>query len=259
MSKSPPGEDLAQGTQQSAIALGFWTALLLALVAAAAFALGITTPPRSGPYCTGTCIAYPFTDAAQFVPRDYRWVIPGILLIPIFVVVVACVHSLVEIGRRHLSVAGLCFASMAAGIIGIDYFIQFQMAEPSLVHGETAGLALFSMYNPHGVYIALEDLGFLTLCVAFLFVGLAVPRVTRLAVAIRWTLVAAALLGFATFAGMTWHFGLDLEYRFEVAVITITWITLLAAGVMLAFFFHDAVRQAPRPQKVPELASARNL
>jgi hypothetical protein len=254
MSNSRAGEDSAQGTQQAAIALGFWTALLLALVAAAAFGLGITTPPRSGPYCTGNCIVYPFTDATQFVPRDYRWVIPGILLVPVFVVVAACIHALVQVGRRHLSVAGLCFASMAAAIIGIDYFIQFQVAEPSLVHGETAGLALFSMYNPHGVYIALEDLGFLTLCVAFLFVGLGVPRITRLAGAIRWTLVVAALLGFATFAAMAWHFGLDLEYRFEVAIITITWITLLASGVMLAFFFHSAGGQVRQFRKTLEPA-----
>jgi hypothetical protein len=186
------------------------------------------------------------------VPRDYRWVVPGILLIPVFVVVVGCIHSLVEVGRRHLSVAGLCFASMAAAIIGIDYFIQFQVGEPSLVHGETAGLALFSMYNPHGVYIALEDLGFLTLCVAFLFVGLAIPRITRLAGAIRWTLVVAGLLAFATFAGMTWRFGLNLEYRFELAIITITWMTLLAAGVMQAFFFRSAGRQSQGPPKAPD-------
>jgi hypothetical protein len=37
---------------------------------------------------------------------------------------------------------------------------------------------------------------------------------------------------------MTWRFGLDIEYRFEVAIITITWVTLLVVGVMLSFFFR---------------------
>jgi len=179
---------------------------------------------------------YPFTDAVQFVPRDYRWVVPAILLIPAFVVVSACVHALVFPGRRYLSLIGLCFASIAAGIIGIDYFIQFQFIEPSLLRGETAGLGLFSQYNPHGVFIALEDLGYLTLCAAFAFLGVAFPSGQRLENFIRWTLIIAAVLGLVTFVGMTWHFGLDIEYRFEVAIITIIWISLLAVGPMLVLF-----------------------
>ena len=79
------------------------------LLAVTAFALGITTPPRSGPYCTGNCIVYPFTDAARFVPRDYSWVIPAIFLVPVFVVVVASIHECVQPGKRHLNLVGLCF------------------------------------------------------------------------------------------------------------------------------------------------------
>jgi hypothetical protein len=224
--------------QTSITRLGFWAALLLAILAASAFGLGITTPPRSGPYCPGNCIVYPFTAGVQFVPRDYRWVVPAILLIPVFVVVSVCVHALVSPGKRHLSMIGLCFASIAAGIIGIDYFIQFQVLEPSLLRGETAGLGLFSQYNPHGVFIALEDLGYLTLCSAFAFLGFAFPSGRRLENFIRWTLIIAALLGLVSFIGMTWHFGLDIEYRFEVAIITITWICLLALGPMLVFYFR---------------------
>ena len=231
-------------TQSGVLRLGVWSSLLLAVLAVAAFALGITTPPRSGPYCTGDCIAYPFTDAARFVPRDYLWVLPAILLGPVFVIVSGCVHSLVQAGERHLSLIGLCFASIAAGILGIDYFIQFQVAEPSLLHAETSSLSLFTQYNPHGLFIALEDLGYLTLCVSFLFLGGAVPGVWRLGRAIRWTLVVSAFLGFACFIGMTWRYGLDIEYRFEVAIITITWVALFAAGLMLTFFFRNARRMS---------------
>jgi hypothetical protein len=239
MSKLLVKEDVAQ---KSAVGLGFRASLVLAILAATAFGLGITTPPRSGPYCTGTCIAYPFTDAARFVPRDYLWVVPSILLIPVFVVVSACIHSLVAAGKRHLSLIGLCFASIAAGVIGIDYFVQFQVLEPSLLRGETVGLGLFSQYNPHGFFIALEDLGYLTLCVAFGFTGIAFPRTRRLAGVIRWTFLVSALLGCASFIGMTWRFGLDIEYRFEVAIITITWVALLVLGVMLMLFFRKPVK-----------------
>ena len=145
---------------------------------------------------------------------------------------------LVYTGKRHLSLIGLCFASIAAGIIGIDYFIQFQVLEPSLLRGETAGLGLFSQYNPHGFFIALEDLGLSDPLCCIRIRGLRVPSGSAPGSFIRWTLIVAALLGLASFIGMTWHFGFDIEYRFEVVVITITWFTLLFTGLMLAFFFR---------------------
>lgn len=224
--------------QMPAARLGRWTALLLAFVAASSFGIGITTLPRSGPYCTGNCLAYPYLDAARYVPRDYLWVIPSTLLMPLFVVLAGCIHACTFHSRRVFSLIGLCFASISAAIITIDYFIQLQVLEPSLVRGETGELALFSQYNPHGIFIALEDLGYLMLCVAFLFSGAAFRHVNRLERAIRWTFTCAALLGLASFAGMYWGFGFDLEYRFEVAIITITWITLLVSSVLVVFFFQ---------------------
>jgi hypothetical protein len=220
--------------------LGFWSAILLALLAVTAFALGITTPPRSGPYCTGNCVVYPFTAAAQFVPRDYGWIVPAILLVPTFLIVMACIHPCVQPCKRHLSLAGLCFTSIAASIIAIDYFIQFRVVEPSLRRGEAGGLALFTQYNPHGLFIALEDLGYLALCAAFVFAGAGFPGATGLARAIRWTFKVAASLGFGCFVAMTWHFGLDIEYRFEVAIISITWTALVVLGVMLGLLFRSA-------------------
>jgi hypothetical protein len=220
MPKLPASKTLVLQSQQDPRRLGFWSAILLVLLAVTAFALGITTPPRSGPYCTGSCIVYPFTDAAQFVPRDYNWIVPAILLVPVFLVVLACVHPSVQPDKRHLSLVGLCFASISASILAIDYFIQFQVAEPSLLRGETAGLALFTQYN------------------AFVFVGTAFPGARVLAHAIRWTLMAGAFLGFVCFVAMTWRFGLDLEYRFEVAIITVAWTALVVLGVMLALFFR---------------------
>ncbi len=162
---------------------------------------------------------YPYTDVVQFVPRDYLWVLPGTLLLPLFVVLAGCIHASVGVRRRHLSLLGLCFASIAAGIITLDYFTQFEVVAPSLLRGETDGLALFTQYNPHGFFIALEDLGYLMLSAAFLFVGVAFGSATRLERAIRWTFIGAALLAIASFVVMSWHFGFNLEYRFEVAII----------------------------------------
>lgn len=242
MSTFARGEHLTSPTQTNAVRLGRWVAPLLAVSAATAFALGITTPPRSGPFCVGPCIVYPYTDVAQFVPHDYLWVLPSTLLLPLFVVLAGCIHASVEVSRRVLSLIGLCLASIAAGIITLDYFIQLQVVAPSLLRGETGGLALFTQYNPHGFFIALEDLGYLILSAAFLFVGVAFGSANRLERAIRWTFIGAALLAIASFTEMSWHFGFNLEYRFEVAIITITWTTLVASGMLLTFFFLRSKR-----------------
>ena len=83
MSTFVQGEHLKSPAQTDAARLGRWIAPLLAVMAASAFALGITTPPRSGPFCVGQCIVYPYTEVVQFVPRDYLWVLPGHCLAPL--------------------------------------------------------------------------------------------------------------------------------------------------------------------------------
>ena len=47
----------------------------------------------------------------------------------------------------------------------------------------------------------------------------------------------------AAFVGMSWYYGFGLEYRFEVAAISIAWLTLMISGVLLAFVFRRAARQ----------------
>ena len=90
--------------------------------------------------------------------------------------------------------------------------IQFAVMEPSIVKGEARDSVLFSMYNPHGVFIALEDVGYLLLGVTFFFTALAVATGERLqrAVRILW-LVSSALaissqlvLGLAIDAVLLW-------------------------------------------------------
>ena len=47
---------------------GLWVAPLVAGFGAAALLVGTSTPPRSGPFCSGDCIGYPYTDATPSSP-----------------------------------------------------------------------------------------------------------------------------------------------------------------------------------------------
>lgn len=239
--------EAAPALRHPAHRLGFWSALLLALAATAAFGIAITTaPPRSGPFClVDPCITAPYTDAAAFVPIDYLWMYPALLLGPLFMLLVACIHHQAVAGQRLFSLVALSFAGIAAATLAMNYFIQLTVMQPSLLNGEVAGLAPFSQYNPRGVFIALEDIGYLMMSVAFLFVVGAIERRDRLTRLVRALFVSSGILNIGSLLVLALIYGYDLEYRYEVAAITITWITLTIAGVLLGLVFWRAKGEEP--------------
>jgi hypothetical protein len=227
----------------TAARLGFWVNLLTALLTIVSFAIAILTPPRSGPFCTSSCVAYPYNNTTAFFPRDYIWMFPAILLTPLFLIVCACAHSWVAAERRIFTRIALLFAAIAASSITLNYFIQIQVIQPSLLHAETNGIAVFSQYNPHGIFIAMEDLGYLMMSAAFFFLGAALAADSCLGVAARWLLMVSSILAFVTFIVMSLYFGSNLEYNFEIVVITISWATLAAASILLSILFRRSLRR----------------
>lgn len=123
-----------------------------------------------------------------------------------------------------------------------DYFIQFAVVPVSLMHGETDGIALLTQYNPHGIFIVLEELGYLLMSIAFLFFAPMFGSKTRLEASIRWIFVAGFVLTLAALAMVSINYGLDRGYRFEVAVITIDWLVLLINGMLIGRLFLKKLR-----------------
>jgi len=242
MARSQGDVEIEGAAALTAARVGFWTAIQTATFAAAGFAMGILTPPRSGVFCTGACIPYPYSDAAQFVPGDFRWMIPALMLTPLFLVLMACIHMTAPSGKKLYSLIGLCFATVSMAVVTLDYIVQRDVVQPSLLKGETVGVALISQYNPHGVFIAMEDMGYLALSAAFLCAALAIPRGGKLAAAIRWIFLVSGQLSFASYLFLSWRFGADLDVKFELAVITFTWPVLVIEGVLLAVFFRRAAK-----------------
>ena len=111
---------------------------------------------------------YPFTSdviAAQW-PGDYLWMYPAMLLMLVFVVVLAAVHEYAPADRKIFSLVSVCLASIAAAVLLITYFIQVKVMQPSLEMGQLDGWPMLTMYNPNGVFIALEELGYLLMSLA---------------------------------------------------------------------------------------------
>lgn len=220
--------------------VGFWAAILTVVFTAIFAVAGVATPARSGPFCaTWGCVPYPYTDVARFIPGDYLWLIPGLLLAPTFVVLMAAIHAYASEPMKLFSRVGLAFAIAYGVVIGVDYFGQFTVIVPSLQAGETAGLSLFTQYNPHGVFIAGEALGYLLLSLALLFTAPVFAR-GRVERAIQWLFVAGFGMAAAAFIGF-WIVGRDLV-AFEVSVLSIDWIVLIVSGVLLSVVFRRAGR-----------------
>jgi hypothetical protein len=224
---------------RGAIRLGFWAAILAAACTVAFAVVGVATPARSGPFCTSACVPSPYVDVARFIPGDYLWLIPGFLLAPIFVVLVACIHSYAAESKKGLTRIALSFALVYAMVIMVNYFTQFTVVVPSLQSGETQGLSLFTQYNPHGFFIALEALAYLMMTVALLFAApvFAGGRVERV---IGGLFVLTFILGIGSFVGL-WLLRHDLV-AFEVTILMIDWLALIVGGALLAIVFRRAGR-----------------
>ena len=216
--------------------VGVSSAVATAVLSAVAFGVAVTTPPRTGPFAAlGTAIAYPYSAAAQFVPRDFLWMYPALAMMLTFVVLDACVRQLAT-DRRLLGTLGLGFAAASMTVVAIDYFIQLRVVQPALLNGELDGLVIISQYNPHGVFIALEELGFLLAGLAFCFLAFTLGS-TKLERAARWVLLVSSVLVAGSFVGLSFAFGFGVEYRYEVAAIAFVWLTLTIVGGLLAFVF----------------------
>jgi hypothetical protein len=237
-------------TERRANRLSLWAAVLTAIMATVSLAMAVTTLPRSGPYCQSGCVGYPYTDVGAFVPRDYLWMYPAVVLTLLIMVLVECIHDQMPPSRKLLSRIGVAFAIMGVAILVVDYASQLTFLQPALLLGETEGLSPWTQYNPHGIFIALENVGYVLLNLAFLFIGLAIARIpTRLWRAAGWVFAGGGALTLVLLVFYSAFYRVRLDYRFEVTAIAITWLVLIVAPVLLAIAFlrrEPVTDQRPR-------------
>jgi hypothetical protein len=148
---------------------------------------------------------------------------------------------------------------MGVAILVVDYASQLTFLQPGLLLGETEGLSPWSQYNPHGIFIALESVGYVLLNLGFLFIGVAMVRMpSRLWRAAGWVFTAGGGLTMALLVFYSTLYRVRLDYRFEVAAIGVTWLVLIAAPVLLSIAFVRAGQvesQRLGPLSLPNMGS----
>lgn len=238
--------------------VGFYAAVLTTLLTLITFGIAFNTPPLSGPYCTDGCYSYPYTDIASRFPRDYIWMYPAMLLSLVFYVLTVSIHYFAPGDRKIFSHIGLSFALFSTATLVIDYFLQVSVIQPSLMQGETDGIGLLSQFNAHGVFIVLEEIGFFLMSLSMFCMAPVFTGKTKVEKAIRWLFVSCFALNVVAFALYSAYYGIYRDYRFEIATISINWLSLLACGPLLSILFRRALAQSSaRPKASLSPQSAR--
>ena len=227
--------EIDPGGRTTAARFASWAGVSTAVLAVASMVTGVTTPPRSGPYCEAGCVAYPYTAAAQFVPRDYLWMYPTLLMVLAFVMLAGALHDLVPGPRRVFSRAALSLSLTGATLLVVDYALQLTVMQPALITGQLESVSPLSQYNPHGVFIGVENVGYALFAGAFALLGVALATSrSRLLRVAAWVVRVGAVLTLLDLVISAVVYRSGLDYRFEVIALLITWLVLVATGVLVA-------------------------
>ena len=222
--------------------VGFYTAIFTVIMTVVTFGFAITAIPISGANCGDFCIEYPYLNTLSQFPKDYLWMPLAIILTLSYLVLMVSIHVYASNQRKIFSQIGLSFALLATLVLVGDYFVQFSVVPISLMSGETEGITLLTQYNAHGVFIVLEELGYLLMSLSFFFMAPVFVNKHRLETGIRWVFVISFLLIAFSLILISINYGLDRQDRFEVAVISIDWLVLIINGILLSMVFKRQLK-----------------
>jgi hypothetical protein len=229
-------------TQKTFLTFGSYASFILSLLTMLTFGFAMTAIPSAGPYCPGNCMDYPFPDMLLYYPRDYHWMYLAVFQLFAFVVFMVSNHYMANAAQKLFTLLSIAFALISATVLLLAYFTQFSVVPISVMKGETDGIALITQYNEHGLFIAMEELGYITMSLALFFLAFAFAKQSRLEKGIRLMLIGQFILNVLAFLFYALKFGIERSYLFEVATITINWLTLIVVGFLLAIFYRKRLR-----------------
>ena len=229
-------------THKNYLKFGYYSSFLLSILTIVSFGFAMTAIPPAGPYCPDNCMEYPFPDILLYYPRDYYWMYLAIFQLFAFVIFMVTNHFIVNAAKRLYTFLSVSFALISSTVLLIAYFTQFSVVPVSVMKGETDGIALITQYNEHGLFIAMEELGYITMSIALFFLAFAFSKNSRAERIIRIILISQLILTFISFIFYSIKFGIERSYLFEVATITINWLVLIIVGIMIGLFYRKILK-----------------
>ena len=230
-------------TEKMILKFGLYSSLSLVIMTIITWSFAMIAVPPAGPYCPEDCMSYPFLDILSYYPRDYYWMYLAVFQLFAYLLFIVSIHFIASIEKKLFSFISVAFSLISSIVLLIAYFVQFSVVPMSMMKGETDGIALITQYNGHGIFIAMEDLGYITMSISFLFLAFIFSMKNRLEKAIRLILIMAFLFTVVSFIYYSIEFGIDRSYRFEVATITINWLVTITAGILISILIKKRLKR----------------
>ena len=229
-------------THKNYLKFGYYSSFLLSILTIVSFGFAMTAIPPAGPYCPDNCMEYPFPDILLYYPRDYYWMYLAIFQLFAFVIFIVTNHFIVNTGKKLYTFISISFALISSTVLLIAYFTQFSVVPISVMKGETDGIALITQYNEHGLFIAMEELGYISMSIALFFLAFGFSKNSRAERIIRIILISQLILTFIAFIFYSIKFGIERSYLFEVATITINWLVIIIVGIMIGLYYRKILK-----------------
>lgn len=228
-------------TQKSYLTFGFYSSLLLSFITLITFGFAMTAIPPAGPYCPENCMEYPYPDILLYYPRDYYWMYIAIFQLFAFVIFMAVNHFIASAAKKLFTFLSTSFTLISSTVLLIAYFTQFSVVPVSVMKGEQEGIALITQYNENGLFIALEELGYISMSIALFFLAFAFSKSTRLEKGIWIILIAQLFMTVLAFVFYAFKFGIERSYLFEVATISINWLVIIIVSLLTGIHFRKRI------------------
>jgi hypothetical protein len=177
---------------------------------------------------------------ATFQPIQMMPLIPSLLLAPAFTALMVSIHSYATEDKKIWSLLGLSFTLIYAAMAAINYLVQLLPVWRSINHGETDGLAMFVLGNPHSMFWGLAY-AYIFMNMAMLFVA-PVFSADRLENRIRQLFILNGISGVVTLACAF----LDSPPLYLLGSLVFWCPVFTAAAVSVAVLFNRTVKNVKK-------------
>lgn len=217
-------------TDENVLKLVFLSSYGLSLVTFITFAFAMFAVPISGANAPNGGILYPYLETIERYPRDYIWQYLAMFMICIYLINIISIRAIVSREKQSYIQIASSFALIATATLLINYYVQVNVVPVSLMNQEHEGIAVITQYNPHGLFIALEEIGYLMMAISF---GFLIPvfrgKYTN-CIAVIYLL--SVIIAIVSFVFISVQYGLDKLDRYEVIIISTTWLVLIINGIL---------------------------
>lgn len=223
--------------------IGAAAAFFTAAAGTITLGFALTAVPISGANCPGNCIDYPYLDTAAQFPKDFIWMPLAILFLLGYLGLSSVIAQKAAEENKLFAQIGRSLAGLSTGTLMVNYYLQFFVIPMSLNAGETEGIPLLIQYNPHGIFLILEEFGYLVLSLSFLFFAAVLTNRSRLELAAKRIFQGGFGLVALAFLVISIVFGLNRQDHFEVIAISVDWLVMIVNGILLGKIFSKEYKK----------------